>query len=314
MGLLYYVSYGAIVAAFCFVTLSLASGLLYVSEMIEEHSRLAKLVGQRSIYVIMALHVVFYFTDSLPLMQTLFSLTCHVVYLQNFSSTWPLISLTSLSFLASCALVIADHFIWFFYFARITGESRRIRTYRGAPAPQVLGFTEIASFFAICVWFTPLFLFLSLSANDNALPVAATEPMSPTVTMTQTGPSRVSLIRSTLGFLSFDNALPRFRSSKRKDSTEGLIAPRTPNPPRSPMPATHNPLPGSPALRASMYPPPPRSPGPRAQEIEVATGNTASNFKLDTPPRRSTTQQTRTDSLGLGISLRRTASYVADER
>ena len=30
---------------------SIASGLLYVSELIEEHSRLAKVVGQRGIYV-----------------------------------------------------------------------------------------------------------------------------------------------------------------------------------------------------------------------------------------------------------------------
>lgn len=125
--------------------------------------------------VIMLLHVVFYFTDSLPLPQTLFSLICHIVYLQNFSSTWPLISLTSISFLASCALVIADHFIWFFYFARITNEARHVRTYRTKGA-EVPGFTEIASFFAICVWYTPLFLFLSLSANDNALPVTSGMP------------------------------------------------------------------------------------------------------------------------------------------
>ncbi|KAF9534757.1 transmembrane adaptor Erv26 [Crepidotus variabilis] len=170
MGLLYYVSYLAAVAAFAFVTLSLASGLLYVSELIEEHSRLAKLVGQRSIYVIIVLHAVFYFTDNLPFLQTVFSVVCHIVYLQNFSITWPLISLTSVSFLASCGLVIADHFMWFFYFARVTTEARHLKTYRGINS-HAPGFTEIASFFGICVWFTPLFLFLSLSANDNALPM-----------------------------------------------------------------------------------------------------------------------------------------------
>jgi hypothetical protein len=61
-------SYGAIVASFAFVTLSLgkhaltamrclwlrnlpASGLLYISELIEEHSRTSKVWGQRGIYV-----------------------------------------------------------------------------------------------------------------------------------------------------------------------------------------------------------------------------------------------------------------------
>lgn len=167
-----------------------ASGLLYVSELIEEYSRLAKTIGQRGIYVcstlhpcspnvlnrlhqaIIVLHVLLYFSDSLPLVHTVFSIVCHVVYLQNFSSTWPTISLTSISFLASCAFVIADHFLWFFHFSRVTQEARQLRTYRG-PVPNVHGFTEIASFFGVCVWLAPLFLFLSLSANDNALPVSA---------------------------------------------------------------------------------------------------------------------------------------------
>ncbi len=172
----------------------LASGLLYLSELIEEHSRLAKLVGQRITYVrldplcyclsnelinmqaIIVFHVIFYLTDSLPLLHTLFSMACHIVYLQNFSPTWPLISLTSPSFIASCLLVIADHFSWFFYFARMTAEARHSKVYRGITRHDVLSFTEIASFFGICVWLAPLFLFLSLSANDNALPVTAGKP------------------------------------------------------------------------------------------------------------------------------------------
>lgn len=35
---------------------------------------------------------------------------------------------------------------------------------------------DIAAFFGICVWFVPLFLFLSLSANDNALPSLRESP------------------------------------------------------------------------------------------------------------------------------------------
>ncbi|KAJ6628888.1 transmembrane adaptor Erv26-domain-containing protein, partial [Mycena sp. CBHHK59/15] len=72
-----------------------ASGLLYVSELIEEHSRLAKVIGQRGIYVILVLHGLLYLSDSLPLLHVAFSAGCHLVYLQNFSHTWPLISLTS---------------------------------------------------------------------------------------------------------------------------------------------------------------------------------------------------------------------------
>lgn len=121
---------------------------------------------------IILLHAMLYFTDSLPLLHTCFSIFCHIVYLQNFSNSWPFISLTSISFLASCLLVVADHFVWFFYFARLTAEARHLKAYRGIHR-HVPGFTEIASYFGLCVWFIPLFLFLSLSANDNALPMAS---------------------------------------------------------------------------------------------------------------------------------------------
>ena len=278
------------------------------------------------------LHVIVYFTDSLPLFQTVFSITCHIVYLQNFSSTWPLISLTSPSFLASCALVISDHFIWFFYFARITNEARS-RQYRSVQ-PDPPGFTEIASFFAICVWYTPLYLFLSLSANDNALPMTAgkfyplelpipcemlifiqAESSSPTGSSSmQTAQSRVSLIRTIFNYFSFESAIPRIRL--RKDTSEGLIAPRSPNIPRSPLP--HRPA--SPALRTASYAPPPRSPGPRvqellrAQELEVNASAGNSNFRLGTVPRGMPVRQASRDALGLGINLRRTASFAADEQ
>ena len=124
---------------------------------------------------IIALHLLLAITDGLPIPQIIFSIACHVVYLQNFSATWPYISLTSLKFIASCILVVADHFMWFFYFAAKAQEAKRYRkpTYRyGGKMKEDggLAFMDVAAFFAICVWFVPLFLFLSLSANDNALP------------------------------------------------------------------------------------------------------------------------------------------------
>lgn len=125
---------------------------------------------------IILLHIVLYISDSLPLLQTLFSVACHIVYLQNFSSTWPLISLSSFSFIASCVLAISDHFIWFFYFSHLTREKRQIsqiHIYRSPVRPSVPGFSDIATFFGICVWLIPLFLFLSLSANDHALPTSS---------------------------------------------------------------------------------------------------------------------------------------------
>ncbi|KAG6833957.1 hypothetical protein H0H87_007968 [Tephrocybe sp. NHM501043] len=292
MGFLIYISYAAVLAAFAFVTLSLASGLLYVSELIEEHSRAAKVYGQRGIYAIIALHCILFFTDSLPLTQTAFSIVCHTVYLQNFSASWPLISLTSTSFLASCIFVVADHFSWFFYFARITQDARHNRTYRSTSV-EVPGFTEIASFFGICVWMAPLFLFLSLSANDNALPISAAEPGSPTnASSMQFAQTRVSLFRSIFSL----DSLPLLRP-KAARRTEGLLASHSPNPSRAP--SLTPPSPSS--SRFNTIPPPPRSPGTgRTQDMDGFL-SPSSSFTLHQPPGRAG-PNVRQQTGGTGLS------------
>ncbi|KAH9938373.1 transmembrane adaptor Erv26, partial [Fomitopsis serialis] len=151
-----------------------ASGLLWLSELIEEHSRVAKVVGERTIYFIIILHCLLYITDSLPLKHTAFSIACQIVYLQNFTPSWPSISLSSFSFILSCVMVICNHFMWFFYFSRISEEARHAarRPYgQSRSTSRVPNFGDIATFFGLCVWLIPVFLFLSLSANDNALPI-----------------------------------------------------------------------------------------------------------------------------------------------
>ena len=126
-----------------------------------------------ALQAVISIHVLLYFFDSLPLVHLAFSIVCHIVYLQNFTPLWPLISLSSLAFVSSCILVVADHFMWFFYFSKLTSQARssRGRMYRG-PNLSVPGFSDIATFFAVCVWLAPLFLFLSLSAGEHALPTA----------------------------------------------------------------------------------------------------------------------------------------------
>lgn len=264
---MYYISYAAVLAAFAFVTLSLASGLLYVSELIEEHSRTAKTIGQRGIYAIILLHVILYLSDALPFWRIIFSIVCHIIYLQNFSADWPLISLASPSFVASCVLVIADHFIWFFYFAQLSAAARHSRYRKDPRAPE---FTEVATFFGLCVWLAPLFLFLSLSANDNALPTrtAAAQPDAPPVNA-----ARTSLFRSMFGFVSLD----ALRGGRSRREATGIIAPPTPRTPTSPY--TY----GSPNLSGR------RSPNPDVMlSPTMGYGSPQSNsFKLSTPPRRS---------------------------
>lgn len=129
---------------------------------------------------IIILHILLWLIDALPLPRIAFSIACHFVYLTNFTPQWPLISLSSNSFIGSCILVVIDHLIWFTYFSQRTHRARQsIRNFGSADwrpptasEAHMLTFMDIATFFGVCVWLIPLFLFLSLSANDNALPMS----------------------------------------------------------------------------------------------------------------------------------------------
>ena len=44
--------------------------------------------------------------------------------------------------------------------------------------PNIPTFTEIASYFGLCVWLVPFSLFVSLSASDNVLPTMGSEEPS----------------------------------------------------------------------------------------------------------------------------------------
>jgi len=299
------------------VTLSLASGLLYVSELIEERSSLAKIIGQRGIYIIIILHGVLYFTESLPFGHTAFSALCHAIYLQNFSYTWPVISLTSVSFVASCVLVIADHFLWFFYFSRNAPGARHTpaRRYGAYQEPQRMhSFAEIATFFGICVWLAPLFLFLSLSANDNALPITSVSHVDGSQAKGTNAPqsrSRSSLFKSVFGNIT--SQLPGV-VRPRKDS-EGIIAPRSPIP-QSPQSFSFDGTSPRIPQRSSSIPPPPRSPVPTPHSEDTGgrfSPSLSSSSRLRPPSERLQQPTRRVTVEGLGLRRQKSSSLGVDE-
>ncbi|EJF56617.1 transmembrane adaptor Erv26-domain-containing protein [Dichomitus squalens] len=309
MTLLHLLSYVGAASAFIFITLSLASGLLWISELIEEHSRLAKVVGQRAIYAIILIHFLLCFYDSLPLKQIIFSVFCHIVYLQNFTPTWPFISLSSPSFLGSCVLVVADHFLWFFYFARITQEARHRaqRSYRGPPPSHAVpNFGDIATFFGVCVWLAPLFLFLSLSANDNALPMnAGDQPPSPSKpTSTQ---SRQSLFKALYDMLPVES-IPRLRPrTRRRETTEGILAPRSPS-------AVHPVSPGLGPVTGMNLPSPLLAPRRVSSDTyqSLSRPSSPSGFSLSAPPKRATVDNSSRETennAGRRVQMRSRTSY-----
>ncbi|KAI2636019.1 transmembrane adaptor Erv26 [Xylaria nigripes] len=150
-----------------------ASGLYYLSELVEEHTVIAKRLLTRLIYFIIGIQLVLWVIDGLPLRLTLMGVASHLVYLGNMRR-FPFVRLTDPLFLTSCVLVIINHYLWFRYFSHTQQRSYSHLASMYDPS-EVPSFTEIASFFGICVWLIPFALFVSLSASDNVLPTIGSE-------------------------------------------------------------------------------------------------------------------------------------------
>ncbi len=77
---------------------------------------------------------------------------------------------------SSTVLVLFNHYLCFTHFSSLpAARSYGIYT---PPSTEVPTFTEIASYFGLCVWLVPFALFVSLSASDNVLPTMGSEAAS----------------------------------------------------------------------------------------------------------------------------------------
>lgn len=146
--------------------------------------------------------------DGFPFGLTLLSVASHVIYLGNMRR-FPFVRLSDPLFVASCGesspplthlflafwvspaglladeltlwgqtvLVLVNHYLWFRHFSTAQHQSyaRMTNVY---DQPDVPSFTEIASYFGLCVWLVPFSLFVSLSASDNVLPTMGSEAPS----------------------------------------------------------------------------------------------------------------------------------------
>lgn len=169
-------SYVGTVVGFLFLVLSIALGLYYLSELVEEHTEPTKRFLKRYIYGVMVLLLLLLIFDSFPFKLTVFLIITYYIYLQNLQK-FPYVQFTSPIFLVSCGLVIANHFLWYDHFHNPQIPSLEQRLLPNYEPPRIPLFVEVCSFFGLCVWFIPFALFVSLSANDNLLPhhVEATE-------------------------------------------------------------------------------------------------------------------------------------------
>jgi hypothetical protein len=164
-------SYVGIVLGFVFLTLSIASGLYYVSELVEEHTVPTKRFLRRSIFTIVGIHVVLLLFDRFPILLTLFSIASYAVYYQNLTK-FPFIDLKGPVFISSCVLVVVNHYLWFQHFSQPKVPPPQFRLDPNYKPPKLATFAEVSSFFGICIWFIPFALFVSLSASENVLPTS----------------------------------------------------------------------------------------------------------------------------------------------
>ncbi|CAP60267.1 uncharacterized protein PODANS_1_5760 [Podospora anserina S mat+] len=174
MWILPLVGYLGSIVGFGFMTLAIGmlpcmpSGLYYLSELVEEHTVIAKRFLSKLIYSIMALQLLLCVVDRFPFFLTVLGIFSHFIYLGNMRR-FPFVKLTDPLFLASCALVLINHYVWFKHFSHHQERAYQNVSYYDTP-DDIPTFTEIASYFGLCVWLVPFALFVSLSASDNVLP------------------------------------------------------------------------------------------------------------------------------------------------
>lgn len=172
-----------VVVGFVFLTLAIASGLYYLSELVEEHTVLARRILARLIYSVIGIQLLLLIFDRFPFFLSLLVIVSHLIYASNLRR-FPIVKLSDPLFILSCLLVVFNHFLWFRHFSSPMGTSRPrggdassswrqpYSRYYEADMPT---FTEVASYFGLCVWLVPFALFVSLSAGDNVLPTMGSE-------------------------------------------------------------------------------------------------------------------------------------------
>lgn len=78
-----------------------ASGLYYLSELVEEHTVLARKFLTRLIYTIVAIQLLLAVVDRFPILLSLLSVVSHGVYLGNLRH-FPIVKLSDPVFVLSC--------------------------------------------------------------------------------------------------------------------------------------------------------------------------------------------------------------------
>lgn len=155
MWFLYVLSWIALAIQIVVITLSIAAGLYYLAELVEEYTVYTRKVIKYLILSTTGVYVCLLLFEELPISSIVFGLLGNAAYfwlLQDF----PYFAITSPAFIGSVVSVIVNHYLAFSYFTSVWHP-----------------FHEVLAFFTVCLWMVPFTFFVSLSANENVLPTTA---------------------------------------------------------------------------------------------------------------------------------------------
>ncbi|XP_025095176.1 protein TEX261-like [Pomacea canaliculata] len=160
MWFMYALSWIALAIQISVATLSIAAGLYYLAELVEEYTVMTAKIIRFLIGLTTVVYILIFLFENFPLLNIAVGLLTNIAYscvLQNF----PFFDITSPAFIASLVLLFFDHYLAFSYFSDVWYP-----------------FAEVLAFFTICLWLVPFAFFVSLSANENTLPMTADVPRS----------------------------------------------------------------------------------------------------------------------------------------
>jgi hypothetical protein len=147
------------------VALSLAAGVYFATQIIEEYTRITRRIIRVAIVIQLVVHALLWLYEKFPIMECAVGFGAHLAYL-SLLSEFPVIKLASGPFFLSCALLILDNVVWFRFFHL---DVEILYRYRVDPALSVF------AFFIVSVWLVPMAFAVSLTVNDQVLPSAAAE-------------------------------------------------------------------------------------------------------------------------------------------
>ncbi|WAR21159.1 TX261-like protein [Mya arenaria] len=160
MWFIYLLSWVALFIQVVVITLSIAVGLFYLAELVEEYTVLTAKVIKYLIICTTAVFIGFLLFEDLPISCIVFGLVGNGAFfllLQDF----PYFNLSSPGFIGSVVTVVINHYLAFSYFTDVWHP-----------------FYEVLAYFTVCLWMVPFAFFVSLSANENVLPTVSERTMS----------------------------------------------------------------------------------------------------------------------------------------